>query len=338
MIKDFIIKDTIKQKLPARQDMIKQLSDSSQHINDLKTDSVLHSKAINFQLISKTENTDTASFCHRNRIADITFYDSTNIITKIDESRIQNFPFVFTAINRKKQEETNADLVKHLKNGNELSSHLFHYDWVLPVIIFSAFIYGIIKAELRKYFQGILKFISFHGINENASRDIGALFQWQSTLFNLASFINISLFAFFTSLWYNVVPFEGKKFFYWLIILAIIIFILTVRHFVCIIIGNMSSEKELFREYLICIYRTYRLAGLFLLFLTVLILYTTFIPVNILFYTGFSLVALAYFVRALRLFLIFINRHVSIFYLILYLCALEILPVVIIVKYATGLI
>jgi hypothetical protein len=231
-----------------------------------------------------------------------------------------------------------VDLVKHLKTGDDLPSDLFHYDWSLPVILLTVFIYGVIKAESVKLFRGILKFISFRGINESASRDIGGLFQWQSTLFNLASFINISIFAFFTSLWYDIHPYKWNGFIYWLIFIAIIISALTLRHFVCIITGNLSSEKEVFYEYLVVIYQTYRLTGLFLLVISVLILYTTFIPVNILFYTGFSLVALLYLIRVFRLFLIFINRHVSIFYLILYLCALEILPVVIFVKYVTGLV
>jgi len=100
----------------------------------------------------------------------------------------------------------------------------------------------------------------------------------------------------------------------------------------------MSGEKEIFSEYLVGIYQYYRLAALFLLIISVMVLYTVFLPKNVLFYVGFSFVALLYVIRVLRLFLIFINRHVSIFYLILYLCALEILPVVIIIKYVTGLV
>ena len=47
---------------------------------------------------------------------------------------------------------------------------------------------------------------------------------------------------------------------------------------------------------------------------------------------------LMYSIRVIRLLIIFLNRNISIFYLILYLCALEILPVLIVVKYFTGLV
>jgi hypothetical protein len=45
-----------------------------------------------------------------------------------------------------------------------------------------------------------------------------------------------------------------------------------------------------------------------------------------------------YLIRVIRLIIIFLNRNISIFYLILYLCALEILPVLIVIKYFTGLV
>ena len=337
MIESFIRQDTIKQKIPVRQDSTRQLPDSSLHKNDGQPDSALHPGVVHFHPVVKSLLNDTALFCKRNSIADVTFRDSANLITRIDKNHLQDFPYVFAEINRKIFEEKKADLVRHLKSGDELPPDVFHNDWSLPVILLTVFIYGIIKTEFVKFFKGILKFVSLRGINESSSRDKGVLFQWQSTLFNLASFLSISLFAFLTIRWYNILP-EGKEFIYWLIYFVVIISALTLRHFICVIIGTISDEKEIFREYLIGIYQGYRLAGLFLLLSTVLILYTTLIPVNILFHAGFMVVALLYFIRAFRLFLIFINRHVSIFYLILYLCALEILPVVIIVRYITELV
>jgi hypothetical protein len=333
----FIIQDTIRQNKPARQDTTKQLSDSLARNFSIQRDSSQKTKTVSFHPAIKTEPSDTNSLCFRNSIADVTFYDSANIVTLIDERNLQNFPFVFTESVRKTEKETRAELVRHLKNGEELSADRFHYGWGLLLILFSLFIYGVINAETRSFFKGTIRFLTFRGINETASRDIANLFQWQSTLLNLASFINISLFAFFTATWFDILPESGNPAVYWLISFAIILSAVTARHLVCIITGNLSGEEDMFGEYLIGIYQMYRLTGLILFLITVFILYATFIPVNILYYSGFSMVALLYFIRVFRLFLIFINRHVSIFYLILYLCALEILPVVILVKYVTGL-
>ncbi len=53
---------------------------------------------------------------------------------------------------------------------------------------------------------------------------------------------------------------------------------------------------------------------------------------------GIIVLGILYLIRVLRLFVIFINRNISILYLILYLCALEILPILISVKYISGLV
>jgi hypothetical protein len=335
IINGFDIQDTIKKKI-VFQDSVKQLADTS----DKKSvpDSSLAHKAVYFQPVKITEVKDTTSICIRNRFSDVTFSDSSGIMLRIDGTHLQDFPYLFTELHRKRNEEIRSDLVKHLRSGNNIPPDSFHNDWALPVILFSVLIYGTIKGESARFFRAIFKFISFRGINENKSRDMGSFIQWQSILVNLASFINISLFAFITSVWYEIFPFDISSVVYWLILFLIIISAFTFRHLICIITGNISGEKEVFREYLSGIYQAYRLAGLLLLILTTLILYTSFMPVNVLIYAGFSLIALIYFIRVIHLFLIFINRHVSIFYLILYLCALEILPVVILVKYVTGLV
>jgi hypothetical protein len=337
MIKSSMFQDTLKPKSIVRQDTTGQLSDSSGQ-NKPNSDSLISINPLVNRPVLRIETPDTTTSSSRNIIADINYYDSTNVIFRIDPGILQNFPYVFIDINRTFQEKARADIIGHLKKGDNLPAVTFHNDWLLPFILLSVFIYGLIRIEVFRFFKGILKFISLHGINEGASRERGVIFQWQSILFNFATFINFSMFAFLTIQWFDVFPVGSNWPVYGISSFAVVVLALTIRHFICLVIGNISGEEEIFREYLTEIYQAYRLAALLLLLINLLILYTVIVPVNTLFYIGFSIVALLYFIRVLRLFLIFINRHVSIFYLILYLCALEILPVVILVKYLTGLV
>ena len=80
------------------------------------------------------------------------------------------------------------------------------------------------------------------------------------------------------------------------------------------------------------------LAAFFLFLFIILMSYTEILPVKVFILSGIFILAIIYLIRVVRLFIIFLNRNISIFYLILYLCALEILPVLIIVKYFTGLV
>jgi hypothetical protein len=102
--------------------------------------------------------------------------------------------------------------------------------------------------------------------------------------------------------------------------------------------GNLSGQTEAFNEYLVTVYQSYRFVSIILFVLVILITYTVFIPQKICVIAGFIVLAIFYVFRVSRLFLIFKKRDISILYLILYLCALEILPVLILIKYFTGLV
>jgi hypothetical protein len=338
MNNSIIIQDTLKSKTIVNKDKTKQLSDSSYLMIRINTDSARPVRNKVFKALRQTDYIDSIASCQRNIIADINFNDSSNVIFRINPGNLQNFPFVFTSRNKSfQQEATNAFRI-HLKEGDRMPVSIFSYDWLLPFFLITVFIYGLIGSELARLFKEILKFFSFRGIKESSSRDVGSLFQWQSTLFNLSAFINIGIFSFLAALQFQIVPDSGYKIVYFLVTLLIVVSAISSRHIICLITGFMSEEKEIFKEYLFWIYQTHRFISIVLLIIYVLILYTDIFQVSTLFYIGFVAVAFVYFLRVIRLFLIFINRNVSILYLILYLCALEFLPVGVIVKYATGLV
>jgi hypothetical protein len=122
-----------------------------------------------------------------------------------------------------------------------------------------------------------------------------------------------------------------------LISMGIVIFGITSRHFMCLAAGNLSGESDVFNEYLITVYQSYRFSSVLLFGVIILLTYTVLSPVQVYFVFGVIILIIFYLYRVTRLLLIFIKRNMSILYLILYLCALEILPVLIIVKYFTGL-
>jgi hypothetical protein len=282
--------------------------------------------------------TDTTSVCERNHITDFTFYDKNNFLAHIDNGPYNRFPFIFTEINRKRQEQERATLIEHLKPGKELPSRSLHDDWFILLILVVAFLYSIVRFASKGIFTGLIRFFLFRGINDPSSRDIGGLFMWQSTILNLISFLVLGLFGFITASYYEIIPTGLSNIFAWLISLGVIITAVTLRHFVCMISGTLSGHMEVFSEYLINIYQFYRFSALLIFFIIILILYTTFLPVSVCIISGIVILILLYLLRVIRLLIIFINRNISIFYLILYLCALEILPVLVLIKYFTDLV
>jgi hypothetical protein len=284
-----------------------------------------------------TALTDTATVCIRNPVADVNFRDSTNIVYNPELTVLQDFPFTIAAAGRKQYEKSRSELTLHLKDGQDLAQQVFIKDWYLPFLLLSFLVYGIVHGEILKLLKSLGKIFSVRGNSENVSREGGSLFQWQATIFNLAAFTSISIFLLLAAIWFEIVPSFVNQPRYSAIAFIIVISCVTLRHLVCNVVGFLSEEREVFEEYVFWVYQLYRLASMFLLAISIIILYSPAINPYMLFYTGFVIVAAIYFLRVTRLFLIFITRHISILYLILYLCALEILPVAVLIKYAGGI-
>ena len=303
------------------------MSISEQEQDNVRQDSAKH----------KSEIIDTQSVSERSHISDVTFYDSANIITRIKRNQINGFPLRFIEKNRKREAESNALLIKSLRDGEKVAERPFHEDWIIFLILIAAFFYSSLPLYSRKLFPGATRFFLFRGVGDPEARETSELFHWQSTIFNLVTFFNLALFIYCIAFHYALIPENYSGFTVWAIALGIVIVSITLRHIFCMITGWLSGQKEIMDEYIITIYQTYRYMAFACFMLVILLAYTNFLPHKILFLTGYFSFAVLYLMRLARLFLIFLKRNVSILYLILYLCALEFLPVAVIIKYVTGL-
>jgi len=280
---------------------------------------------------------DTINLCRPNPVANITFYDSANVITTITKDNVNGFPFVFIEKNKKTEAETKAALVKHLRPGEDLPHKTIEEDWLILVILLGAFLYSLMRNTSKNLLPELSRFFLFRGINDPGSRDIGGIFHWHSTILNLVSFLSISLFVYSIADIRNIIPAGINGVLVWLILTGVIVIAITLRHITCYITGNISGKRDEFHEYLAGIYQLYRYGGVIIFIITILLLYTRIFPAEVYIFSGICILGLMYLVRFVRLLIIFIKRNISILYLILYLCALEILPVVISVKYFAGL-
>jgi hypothetical protein len=280
---------------------------------------------------------DTASFCTRNSISDITFHDSASFIFTIEPVNSNKFPFIFIEINSIHVAREKEFLMKKLRNGNEIPAQPLTNDWFIFAVMVSIFLYSLISVISKRFFNDMKRFFLFRGIGDPASRDMQGLFHWQSTIINLVSFLSIALFAYCAADYYEFMPEMIPGVIFWIICFVIIIVAVTIRHLVCNVTGNISGETNAFNEYILTIYLSYRYMAFILFILGVMVLYTHIFNAQSLFLAGLIMIGVVYLIRIIRVFMIFIRKNISISYLILYLCALEFLPVLILMKYVTGL-
>jgi hypothetical protein len=330
--------DTVPRKTVFSQDSARVNHDSVSYMLSILPKDSVKRKSITFRQNTPIDYTDTTSVCTRNSIADVTFYNFNNFIFRIGFGSYRQFPFIFTEKVRQRQIEENTLLIKHLKPGNDLPSNPLHADWMILIILVSACLFSLVRKASGTLSSGFSRFFMFRGINDPVSRDAGGLFYWQSSILNLISFLIIGLFGYSAASYYEFIPAGYKGITIWLIAVGIISSAITLRHITCVITGITSEEKEVFMKYLHGIYQSYRYGAIFLFVIIILMSYTRILPVRDYIISGIIVLGLMYLLRVIRLLIIFINRNISIFYLILYLCALEILPVLIVVKYFTGLV
>jgi hypothetical protein len=330
-----IQQDTIQHRIAVTHDSAGVKSDTGKVALAQPKDSVKHRSTFIRQIIIP-EYTDTISVCGRNSISDVTFYDFNNFITRLGYGYYKQFPFVFIEKGKKIQAEDRTVLITRLKSGDLLPAKPLHTDWLIVVIVVAAFLFALVKQSTSGLSAGFSRFFLFRGINESKSRDV--LFHWQSTVLNFVSFLVLGLFGYSVASYFDLIPSGYKGIVIWLISMGIISVAVTLRHIVCFLTGVASDSQDVFREYLISVYQSYRFSAVFLFIIIILIFYTSLIAVGDLIIAGLIIVGIMYLIRVIRLLIIFINRSISIFYLILYLCALEILPVLIIAKYFTGLV
>lgn len=123
-----------------------------------------------------------------------------------------------------------------------------------------------------------------------------------------------------------------------LLIGALIIVAYFVKIIITRILGNIFEVKEAASEYVYNILLFNKTIGLLFFPICLLLAYARQIPPDILIWTGIVSWCLMLIYRFLRIVLIgMANSSISFFYIILYLCTLEIIPFVVILKVFVGI-
>jgi hypothetical protein len=343
IITAIIMQDSIRQRPVIRLETPKLLDDSvfirldqRKDVTTFKTKPAVRSASQSFA-VSFPDN-DTTSVSLKNKIANVTFYDTTGFIGNGNMFINNMAPFHLVEKNRQWHDKTTSLLIKNLKDGEIVPDNPVHYDWLISIVLISVYLYSLVKATSKNMMPDLIKFFSLRGINDPQSHDMSLLFNWQATILNLISFLIFGLFAFCAAAWYDFLPKGIPDILFWFTCFVFVIAAVTLRHLVSSLVGSLSGKRDLFNEYILNVYKSYRFSSLILFILVILIVYTGVFPPPVYFVTGVILLSIMYLFRVTRLLIGFLKQNISVFYLILYLCSLEILPVLITLKYIAGIV
>lgn len=210
--------------------------------------------------------------------------------------------------------------------------------WLPVVLLLSLFILSWTKILYHKYILQVVISIVNYQVALRLLRERNVLFRNMALGLNLIFIINLGLFVYFVFQSFNITtPFLQPILNFLLYCAAVTVFF-NLKTFVCKILGVVFKFQEEFSEYTHNENLYNKNIGLILFPIIILFPYVPDNYKHSVLFSGIFLLGIIIFLRTLRGFQIIIRKGVSTFYMILYLCAIEILPVLLLLKYSMTLI
>jgi len=219
-------------------------------------------------------------------------------------------------------------------NGQPLPVEKISADFSFIILSLSLLIVTLMMSFGRKRMLTGVSSLGFRRQSELAPPDTSELFGWPSVFRNLFTVLNTGMFATIALLLTDSLHYDHTSGSVKLTVILSVSFLaaMLIRHLTCIIAAEVTGWKNLFREYMNVVYNSWFANAVLLFILNAIILFAPLENNYPFIITGLVITAIFLIIRTLRLLSIFTYRHIPILYFILYLCALEVLPVLVILK------
>lgn len=205
-------------------------------------------------------------------------------------------------------------------------------DWFILIFFGIMILFASVKYLFDSYVWNI--FVSIVNFSTAALmfRERNLIYAQSSFKLKVFAYVALGLFFYQFCDYYEMNPFSG--FWGYIFIQGIVLAFFQLKKFVYLLLGFISENQTDTSEYLYSFDNCLKVMGMVIISI---VAFVAWAPVHnhfILFAGGLALLAIIYISLLLRGILIFAKKQFSIFYLFLYLCILEILPLLVIMKLA----
>ena len=211
--------------------------------------------------------------------------------------------------------------------GIPRTSQLMKETWMFPVLLCTFILLTITRLSFRKLFRQTFVSLWDRKAALSLQTTRSSIYQTMGILLFLNSLLTISLFTYLFSRHFGLFDFHNsifrELFTYSGATLVFFIYMWLTSYLTGAISGTRDVMKEFF-NYSIFFFHS---LGIYLFPFVTIAPFVHPSVANTLLIAGCGLVVILYFIRLFWLAYIFISQKFSLFYLFLYLCALEILPV-----------
>jgi hypothetical protein len=149
-------------------------------------------------------------------------------------------------------------------------------------------------------------------------------------------FLVIAFLLYYTEVRLELMPYGLKGTLLYLFNLALLGAVFLGRIVLLNLVGFLFNQTTVFREYLYNTFLYNKLSGLLVLSMLLFSVYTRGVVQDVFFWLTLSVLGLTYLMRLVRGIVFSFKKDVLIFYMFLYLCALEIAPLVLLYRWLVG--
>jgi hypothetical protein len=210
------------------------------------------------------------------------------------------------------------------------SSHSLRPDWLLAIIIGSLVLLAWLKLFYNKFFDQTIQSVGNFQLSTKLLRDQNLFSRRVAFALNVNFIMIGAVYAYLVFGFFHLRPLQTSGFLSVLAYAGIIAGLLILRYLVSRTLGYVFRMQYEFREYQHQLLLVYKNLGIYLLAIVIGIAYIREeLRIYLVFLSGLMLLSafILRYVNALKI--VLNNKDILIFYLILYLCTLEVLPILI---------
>ncbi|WP_299578560.1 DUF4271 domain-containing protein [uncultured Sunxiuqinia sp.] len=200
-------------------------------------------------------------------------------------------------------------------------------DWVIGVFILALILLATVRLFFNKYLSQLFHAVINYSTSSRLFRDRSVSVTHASFRLDLIFYLIFSVFIFQFFDEFNL-SLASSSFNTYLIILGVVIGYYILKRLAYLFAGFVGETSSETTEFLYNMHLYSRILGLFLIPVSLVISFGALQNPRLAVFTGLFICAAFYFLLLFRGAKILITKHFSIFYLILYLCTLEILPLI----------
>jgi len=219
-----------------------------------------------------------------------------------------------------------------LNNLEPVKKPVYSYDWMLGVFLIVLVLFAYIKVTYNKRLREIIN----AALKRNPGpiiRDDNVLSQRVSIFLSIVFLLNLSVFIFQVTTYYGFRLFDGDGFVLFIKILLAVLLLNLAKTLLIGLLGFILKLKDDISEYILNMFLFNKTSGLLVAPLLVCIAYFHEFNSRYFIFAAAGIFSISFFKRIIRTTVAGINKlYLSKFYLLLYICTLEIIPLLILFK------